>query len=109
MRHCLAVTQDTAELQSVHYILSLCGPHKTKFITLSSQCQYVSKLRSRWGHATLGWYNTTGVGYAIKTHYNCLKIDHIVLYHTANVIMIGTYWCDAIGYMATTLRKMWEI
>ena len=40
----------------------------------------------------------------IKFYQICLKVDPIALYYTAMVILIATYWCDTIGYMATTSR-----
>ena len=35
----------------------------------------------------------------------CLKVDPIALNYTAMVIVIGPYWYDAIGHMATTNRE----
>ena len=58
------------------------------------------------GHTevTLCWSDTLQQVCDIKFHQISLKVDPIALYYTAMVIMIGTYWCDAIGYMATTSR-----
>ena len=41
----------------------------------------------------------------IKMHQICSNIDPMALDYTAMVIVIVTYWCDAIGYLATTLEE----
>ena len=55
-------------------------------------------------NAIAGWCTTTGACH-IKIHQKCLKVDPVVLYYTARVIMIGTYRCHANGCMATTSRE----
>ena len=51
------------------------------------------------------WGDSLQQVYTITIHQNCLKVDLMVLYYKARVIMIGTYWCGMIGYIATTSKE----